>query len=322
MKISILGMGAYGIALARVFCENDNKVSIWSKFKDEADIVKLKRENINVFPGIKIPRQIDITSDLKESVENAKIIVIAVPMNAVRDVCKELSNYITKEQVICIASKGIETGTNQLMSEVVFEETKSENICMLSGPSFAIDLVRNNDIGLTVASESSIARTAVKICLENSRITVNLSRDIIGVQVSASVKNVFAIILGMLDGMKKSESTRAKIFTLLADDLRIIIEIYGGKAQTMFTYAGIGDLFLTCLSPKSRNYTFGKYLGQGLSREEALDKMTVKTVEGLYSLSSLKEILEVKEIEIKSINAIYGIVYNNEKIDNFFNNMK
>lgn len=322
MKISILGMGAYGIALGKVFYENDNKVSIWSKFQDEVDIVKLKRENINLFPGVKIPRQIEITSDLKDSVEGAKIIVIAVPMNAVRAVCKELSNYITKEQVICIASKGIEDNTNKLMSEVVFEETKSENICMLSGPSFAIELVKNNEIGFTVASDSSIARTAVKICLENSRISVNLSRDIIGVQIASSVKNIFAIIIGMLDGMKKSESTRATILTVLANDLRIIIEIFGGKSQTVFSYAGIGDLLLTCLSSKSRNYTFGKYIGQGKSKDEALKEMTTKTVEGLYSLASMKEILEYKEIEIKSINALYDIIYNNSKVDDFINKLK
>ena len=131
MKISILGMGAYGIALSKVFYENDNKVSMWTKFKDEEDIVKLKRENINLFPGVKIPRQIEITSDLKKCVENAKIIVIAVPMNAVRDVCKELSGLIAKDQIICIASKGIETETNKFMSDVVYEETNSENICML-----------------------------------------------------------------------------------------------------------------------------------------------------------------------------------------------
>ena len=322
MKISILGMGAYGIALAKVFHENDNKVSIWSKFKDEVDIVKLKKENINAFPGIKIPRQIEITSDLEECVKTAKIIVIAVPMNAVRDVAKELSKYVNPDQVICVVSKGIETATNKLMSEVVFEETKSENICMLAGPSFAIELVKDNDIGFTVASESSIARTAVKICLENERITVNLSRDIIGVQVAASVKNIFAIALGILDGLKKSDSTRATVFTILANDLRVIIEIFGGKSQTIFSYAGIGDLFLTCLSQKSRNYTFGKYIGQGLKKDDALEKMGTKTVEGMHSLVSLRKILLEKEIELKSVNEIYNAIYGNYKIEDFVKNIK
>ena len=208
------------------------------------------------------------------------------------------------------------------MSEVVFEETKSENICMLAGPSFAIELVKDNDIGFTVASESSIARTAVKICLENERITVNLSRDIIGVQVAASVKNIFAIALGILDGLKKSDSTRATVFTILANDLRVIIEIFGGKSQTIFSYAGIGDLFLTCLSQKSRNYTFGKYIGQGLKKDDALEKMGTKTVEGMHSLVSLRKILLEKEIELKSVNEIYNAIYGNYKIEDFVKNIK
>ena len=193
---------------------------------------------------------------------------------------------------------------------------------MLSGPSFAIDLVKNNEIGFTVASNSSIARTAVKICLENTRISVNISRDIIGVEVASSVKNIFAIILGMLDGMKKSDSTKASIFAVLSNDLRIINEIFGGKTQTIFSYAGIGDLFLTCLSSKSRNYTFGKLIGQGMKKNEALDKMNAKTIEGLYSLESLKEILDEKEIQINSVNTIYDIVYKNKDIDKLLEIMK
>lgn len=322
MKISIFGVGAYGIALAKVFYENDNKVSMWTKFEEEADIVKLKRENINNFPGVKIPREIDITTNMKECIENSKIIVIAVPMQAVRETCKELSKYFKDGQIICIASKGIENNTNKIMSEVVFDETGCKDICMLSGPSFAIELVKNNELGLTVASESSIARTAVKICLENERITVNLSRDIVGVEIAASVKNVFAIIMGMADGMKKSDSTKASILTLLINDLRIIIEILGGKSHTIFTYAGIGDLLLTCMSRKSRNYSFGNLIGQGYSKDEALEKMTTKTIEGLYSLVSIKQILDKKEVEIKSVNMIYDIIYNEKRIDEFIKNMK
>jgi len=123
MKITIIGLGAYAIALAKVFYENDNKVSMYSTFKDEVDIVKLKRENINVFPGVKIPKDIEITSDLDQSMQKSKIIVLAVPMNAVREVSKEISKYLIEDQVVCIVSKGIEQKTNKLMSEVVFEET-------------------------------------------------------------------------------------------------------------------------------------------------------------------------------------------------------
>lgn len=322
MKISILGLGAYGIALAKTFFENDNKVSMWTKFQDEADIVLLKRENINCFPGVKIPRGIEITTDIEKCVENAKIIVIAVPIGAVRDVCKMLKQCLKDGQVICIVSKGIEEETNKLMDEVVYEETSCEDICMLSGPSFAIELVKNNEIGFTVASTSSIARTAVKICLENRRIVVNISKDIEGVEASSSIKNVFAIILGIADGLKCSDSTRATILTILINDFKNIVELMGGRSQTIFSYAGIGDLLLTCMSKKSRNYSFGYNLGKGMGYKEALDNLSSKTVEGISSLNALKSILDKKEINIKSINMLYDIVYNNMKVESIIRYIK
>ena len=136
--------------------------------------------------------------------------------------------------------------TNKLMSEVVFEETGCQNICMLSGPSFASEIHEENEVGLIVASESITAQNCVKVCLENGRVVVNISKDIIGVQLCATIKNIFAIILGMVDGMKKSDSTRSAILTCLVNDMKLMVEILGGKSHTIFTYAGIGDLLLTC----------------------------------------------------------------------------
>lgn len=322
MKITVVGLGAYGIALARIFNENDNKVVMYTKFKDEADIVKLKRENINVFKGVKIPKEINITTDLEESMENSKIIVLAVPMSAVREMSKKISKYLTEDQVICIVSKGIEPKTNKLMSQVVFEETGSENICMISGPSFASEIYAESEAGFIVASESLSAQACVKVCLENSRIVANISKDIVGVQLAATSKNIFAIILGMLDGMKKSDSTRAAVLTCLVNDMRMIVELLGGKPQTVFTYAGIGDMLLTCMSSKSRNYTFGKYLGEGFTSEEALSKMNTKTVEGLYSLQSIYDMLKNIKVEVKSIEMIYNVIYENIKVDNVLRYVK
>lgn len=322
MKITVIGLGAYGIALARIFNENDNKVVMYSKFEDEADIVRLKRENINVFKGVKIPKEIEISTNLKECMENSKIIVLAVPMNAVRIIAKDISKFLTEEQIVCIVSKGIEPKTNKLMSEVVFEETGSNNICMISGPSFASEIYTENEAGLVVASESLEAQACVKVCLENSRIVVNITKDIVGVQLAATSKNIFAIILGMMDGMKKSESTRAAVLTCLVNDMRMIVELLGGKPQTIFSYAGIGDLLLTCMSQKSRNYTLGKYLGEGLSLEEALNKMNTRTIEGLYSLKSIYNMLKNIEVEVKSIEMIYNVIYENIRVDNVLRYIK
>lgn len=322
MKIAILGVGAYGIALANIFFKNGMDVSMWTKFQEEYDIVTLKRENPSVLPGVHVPEKIAITTDLKMCIEDAKIIVMAVPMGAVRVVAKELAGIVYEQQIITIVSKGIEQNTNLFMSEILSEEIKSNNICMISGPSFASEIARGISTGFVVASEHEVSAAMIKSALENENIIVQTSKDLIGVQVAAATKNVFAIMMGILDGMNLEECTRASVLTLLVKDLRLIIEVLGGKSNTVFTYAGIGDMLLTCMSSKSRNYTFGKYLGQGFSKEEAFNQMMTKTVEGLYTLKSLSSLLKEKEVEIKSVEILFQIVYEEKKVENVLREIK
>lgn len=322
MKIAILGVGAYGLALAKVFNTNKVDVTSWTKFKEEFDLVNLKRENPGILPGVKVPEEIVITTDLNEAILNAKVIILAVPMKAVRSVARELKDIIDDDQILCIVSKGIEQETNKLMSEVVFEETNHENICMISGPSFAKEIAHGGSTGFVVASPLEESCEILKSCLENENIVVTTTKDLIGVQVASACKNVFAILMGYIDSMDLSDSTRASVLTILINDLRLIIEILGGKQRTVFTFAGIGDMLLTCMSSKSRNYTFGNYLGQGLNMNDAFDKMETTTVEGIYTLKSLMKMLEDKEVEVKSIKLLYNIIYNNVKIENVLKDIK
>lgn len=322
MKIAILGVGAYGLALAKVFNSNKVDVTSWTKFKEEFDLVNLKRENPGILPGVKVPDEIKITTNLNEAIKEAKIIILAVPMKAVRKVARELKDIIDESQILCIVSKGIEQETNKLMSEVVFEETNHENICMISGPSFAKEIAHGGSTGFVVASPVEESCEMLKSYLENDNIIVTTTKDLIGVQVASACKNVFAIFMGYVDSMGLSDSTRASVLTILVNDLRLIVEILGGKQRTIFTFAGIGDMLLTCMSSKSRNYTFGNYLGQGFSMKDAFDKMETTTVEGIYTLESLMEMLKEKEVEVKSIKLLYDIIYNNIKIGNVLKDIK
>ena len=146
MKIAILGVGAYAIALAKVFNKNENnEVMMWAKFKEEAKVVMEKRENPGVLPGVKIPDRIKITMNLASCMEDASIVVLAVPAAAVRQVSEEVAVYANKDQILCVVSKGIEPKTNMFMSEILYEATENENICMISGPSFAIEIAKYLD---------------------------------------------------------------------------------------------------------------------------------------------------------------------------------
>lgn len=315
MKVSILGMGAFGIALTKIL-NKDIKISMWTNFEDELKSVELKRENPIVLPEVKIDKKVELTTNLEKCVKNSNIIFIAVPAIAVREVASKLQDYIDKDQVICILTKGIEKSTNMFMVDVIKECIDTDNICVFAGPSFAIEVANKANIGMVIASEKEECRNKVLQVINQENACITQTSDVLGVEICSAVKNVFAIICAMLDGMNEADSTRAAVITNLINDFRLIMGVLGGKETTIYSYAGIGDLLLTCTSPKSRNYTFGKFLGQGMNTTEALNNMQVKTVEGLYTLDAIFSILKQKKVVINSINLLYDVVYNGKKVDN------
>ncbi len=310
MKISVLGTGAYGIALAKMLYCNGNKVSMWTKFKEELEVINIKRENEKVLPKVKIDKDIYITTDMNECIKDSKIVIIAVPISAVRDVSKELSMYIKKGQTIAISSKGIDPTSGMLMTDIVYEETKCEDISVISGPSFAIDIINKNRMALVSASNNKKSRILTKLTIENDNIVVQESDDQIGVQVCGAIKNVYAIAMGMVHELKISESTKATLLTVFLNDIQKIVKILGGKEETVYTYAGVGDFLLTAMSKTSRNYSFGRSIAiENKSVDETLRNIGTKTVEGLYTLEAVKKMLDKKRIRIDSINKLYEIIY-------------
>lgn len=315
MKVSILGMGAFGIALTKII-KKDIKISMWTNFDDELKSVELKRENIVSLPGIKIDKKVELTTDLEKSVKNADVIFMAIPAVALREVSSMLSKYVDETSSICIVTKGIEKNTNKFMIDLTKEELKTENISIFSGPSFAIDMANKADIGMVIAADSEFSRQKVISVIDEKYINISSISDVRGVEIASSIKNVFAIICGMMEGMKLTDSTRASVLTLLLNDFRFIMGVLGGKETTVYSYAGIGDFLLTCMSPKSRNYTFGTLIGQGYLKDEAFNHMNVKTVEGLYTLDAIYDILKSKQVSVNSISLLYDVIYNNKKISN------
>lgn len=315
MKVTILGMGAMGIALTKVLKDEVN-VSMWTNFEDELKSVELKRENTQVLPGFKIDENISLTTCLKEAIDKSEVIFLAVPAIAVRSVSEMLKEYIADSQIICILTKGIEKDTNMFMVDIVREVINTNNICVFSGPSFAIDVANKSNIGMVIAGEYDVIRRKVSNVLDERYVNIAYTSDVIGVEISSAIKNVLAIVCGMFEGKNEPESTKSAAFSVIFNDYRLALTVLGGKEATIFSYAGIGDLILTCMSDKSRNYTFGKMLGKGKNKQEALESMKVKTIEGLYTLDAIHDILNKKIVSINSINLLYDVIYNNKKIDN------
>ena len=306
MKITILGAGAFGLALASIFKENKNSVTVWSRFEEE--VILLRKNNTNEkIKNIKLPEDIKYTSDLNLAIENSEIVVIAIPAQFVDNLVKQLKP-IVKKQYILIASKGIENDTFSFLEEVVRRGINTRKIAVISGPTFAVDIANKYPVGFTLASRSWMTRELIKKTLVNSHVKVRASRDVVGVEVCGSIKNVISIAAGMIEGMNYPESTKAMFITESLHDLKNLIKALGGNKKTILTFAGFGDLLMTATSTKSRNFTFGKMLGENKSKEEIEKYRKETTIEGLYTLESIYKLIKKKKVYMPIIYLIKDIV--------------
>ncbi|MBF0986900.1 MAG: NAD(P)-dependent glycerol-3-phosphate dehydrogenase [Clostridiales bacterium] len=306
MKITILGAGAFGLALASIFKENKNSVTVWSRFEEE--VILLRKNNTNEkIKNIKLPEDIKYTSDLNLAIENSEIVVIAIPAQFVDNLVKQLKP-IVKKQYILIASKGIENDTFSFLEEVVRRGINTRKMAVISGPTFAVDIANKYPVGFTLASRSWMTREVIKKTLVNSHVKVRASRDVVGVEVCGSIKNVISIAAGMIEGMNYPESTKAMFITESLHDLKNLIKALGGNKKTILTFAGFGDLLMTATSTKSRNFTFGKMLGENKSKEEIEKYRKETTIEGLYTLESIYKLIKKKKVYMPIIYLIKDIV--------------
>lgn len=314
MKVTILGTGAYGLALSKILVENKNEVVMWTTFESEKKEL-LETKKSSKLKGFKLDDNVIITTNLEESIKNSKLIVIAIPTAFVTDVCKELKKYIKPNQHICIASKGIEQDTCLFIHDMIKKQIKTKYIGAISGPSFAVDLVKGVPVGLAVASKSKRTLSVIRNAFCNDHFKLYPTNDIIGIEVCGAVKNIIAIASGMIDGMGYPISTQALLITQSLHDIKAIIHALGGSKYTILSFAGFGDILLTCTSEKSRNYSFGKLIGSNKSKEEIEEYKNNITIEGLYTLKSIHKLINNKKIDIPTINIIYDIVFKEEKIE-------
>lgn len=315
MNIAILGTGAYGLALSLMFYKNGNNIKMWTKFKEEKDSILKNRVNERVLPGVRIPEEIFISNNFKEVVTDANLIVIAVPAAFVDDVSVKLKEYIGKDQYVLLASKGIERDSCLFVADIFRKNIRTKKYAIISGPSFAVDIVTSCPIGLTVASESKKTLKLVKKLLENDSIKLRETNDVIGVEVCGSIKNVIAIAAGILDGMGYPESTQAMFITESLHDIKELINKLGGDKKTILSYAGFGDLLLTATSKKSRNFTYGYMLGKKENKEIIDDYVKNTTIEGLYTIKSIYKLLKNKKVRIPIINLIHDIIENKKEVE-------
>ena len=313
MKIAILGTGAYGMALANIFNDNRCNVMMWTNSNEEMELLLKERKSNKI--DYDIPSSIDISTNMEDVVFDASIIVMAVPAKFIGSVSEQLKKYYKNKQVICIASKGIEQDTCLFLYDVVKNHIKTNEIAVISGGTFAVDMIKRVPVGLTLASKSNYAKELILTAMENDYVKLRPTKDIIGTEICGSIKNVIAIASGMIDGMGYPESTSCMFVTESLHDIKELIKSLGGDPKTILSFAGFGDLLLTCTSVKSRNYTLGKIIGENKPREEIDNYIENTTIEGLYTLKSIKKLLRNKKIKMPIINLIYDIIVDKKEPD-------
>lgn len=306
MKICILGCGAYGLALASIFNKNKQNVVMWTFSKDEEILLNDKRESDKLL-GYKIPNEIKITSSIKRAIKNSNLVVIAVPAFAVDSVASMIGNLVTKDMHILLATKGIENDTCDFLTDVLERYITSNKIAVISGPTFAKDIVLGVPIGLSLATTNVRTRNFIKKVMESDTTKLRDTQDVIGVQICGAIKNVMAIASGMLEGMDVTDSTKALFLTESLNDIKELIDALGGNKKTILSFSGFGDILMTCTSSNSRNFTYGKLIGED-KLEEATNYSKNTTVEGLYTLKSIKELIKRERVKMPIVDLISDII--------------
>lgn len=311
MKVGILGTGAYATALSTALMTNNCNITMWTKFKDELENLEKTRE-ARTLKGVHIDDSVKFTNDIIDCVSDKDIIFVAIPAAFIDDTFKLLEGQIDDTYHFCIASKGIEQETGLFLNQVIEKHIDTKNIAVISGPTFAIDIASNKPCALTLASTSEETRNRVDKALRSSYLKLRHTEDVIGVETCGAIKNVIALASGMLKGLGANDSTRAMLITEAVHDMKEIIDSFDGEPKTVLSYAGFGDLLLTCTSFKSRNFTYGALIGAKKSTEELEEYCKENTVEGLYTVKSIYKVLKDKKVRIPTIDLIYNICMNEE----------
>ena len=310
-KVTVLGAGSWGTALANVLIENGHDVLLWTRSSDQAQEINQEKTNHHYLKDTHLPDSIQATSDLAEAVDHSEILLFVVPTSAIRPVARDLAGLLTKEVSVIHAAKGLEGGSYLRISQILAQELPADlvkGIVALSGPSHAEEVVKHDLTSITAASENpDQARFTQKLFI-NDYFRVYTNPDIIGVEIGAALKNIIALGSGIIDGYGYGDNARAGLITRGLAEISRLGQAIGAQALTFIGLSGVGDLIVTCSSPHSRNYQAGRLLGQGQDLESALDSIGM-VVEGVYTTQAAYDLSQKMGIEMPITEAIYQILY-------------
>jgi glycerol-3-phosphate dehydrogenase (NAD(P)+) len=305
--IAVIGAGSWGTTLAHLLSSKGFEIALWVYEKDLSEEIRQTRINSVYLPDIELPENIHVTGSLEEALGKARYIVNAVPAQYTRSIFKEVLPHIIDEAIIISVAKGIERGTLLTVSSIL-KELSAHPVAVLSGPSFAKEVIKKLPTAVTIATENIHTGVHLQEIFNVNHFRVYTHDDLLGVELGGSLKNVMAIASGIADSLGLGNNARASLITRgLVEMTRLGIAM-GAKERTFSGLSGIGDLVLTCSSPLSRNYTVGVKLGQGMKPKDILTQMR-SVAEGVPTAESAYELSKKYHVEMPIIEQVYKVLY-------------
>ena len=314
-NITIIGAGSWGCALSRILGDNGHNVILYD-IDEEAvkEINELHTNSKKLFTS-KLPNNVTATTNLKEAVHKNDYILLVVPTAVVRGVLKQINEVMNTKKVFINASKGIEPNTFKRVSEIVNEEINQEYLegfVVLTGPSHAEEVVEQKLTVIAAASDNEALAKEVQVMFSNKEyFRVYTCDDLIGAELGGSLKNIYAIAAGIIDGVGYGVNARSAIIARALVEMKRLAKALGAKEETLNGLTGVGDLVVTCTSSLSRNYQAGYMIGTGDNLDEALSKMTM-VVEGARTCVSAYQAAKQYNLYTPIINAVYDVIYNHK----------
>lgn len=304
MKITMLGAGAWGTALAKVLHENGNSVTLWDINAEALKEIQNGR-NEKLLPGVMLPKDWKTETDFAKAVGGAECVVLAIPSQFFRSVAAKLKGH---PAIFVSVTKGIEFETGDTMSRILREHAPGNRIAALSGPSFAREVAMGIPTTVVCASESDATAKTVQGLFHRPEFRIYRSTDILGVEYGGALKNIIAIGAGVSDGLGFGDNTKAGLVSRSLAEMKRLGVACGAQADTFSGLSGLGDLMLTCFSKQSRNRDLGERLGRGETMK-AIQASHPKLAEGYPTAKSAHKLARDKNVSVPIIDEVYAMLY-------------
>lgn len=316
-KITVLGAGSWGSALSRILGDNGHQVILYDNDQNTVNEINEFHTNLNKLPNGKLPKNVRATTNIKEAIDNSEIIVISVPTKVLRQVLKQIKEVINEPKIFVNTSKALEPVTYLRVSEVVYQEIDNNYIkgfVALTGPSHAEEVIRQlPTIICSVSSNREYAILIQKIFNNTKYFRVYTGSDLLGSELCSSLKNVYAIASGMLEGLGFGDNARAGMISRALVEMKRFVTALGAKEDTIYGLTGLGDLVVTTTSHHSRNFQAGIKLATGSNLEETISSMSM-VVEGARTAEAAYFKSKELNIDTPIIDAVYRVIYEKEDV--------